>query len=344
MTTLLERSFTTDTSGDEAIEIIDTYRGWAEDYTRVEALDVEFPYYAAHLGTRGVSLAVLSDNVCGAFKWRGALVKAMKLKEQGVDNVVSPSAGNHARGSVLAAKALDMSITVAVPTSAPYVKREGIRDLWDSSSLTLRVVGKTFDDSLAWAIAQEAAMLHPFDDHDVMTGQGTVVDDMLRMHPDTQHLVMPIGGGGLAGGVAKRLIELGRDDISLHLAEAHGSNSPSRSLENGRATAIGQPNPRYGGAAVKCIGQLAYQHLRRYPRTFTLDVPDVDVDEVTGLYIDGRRDLLRDDTPNLEPTSLLAVAALKQLRHLKGETVVLGTGQNDSLYPLATPTSYHVPF
>lgn len=329
--------------GAEAREIIDSFRGDFCDNTTVTDIADEFPYYSHVLGLRGVSLVNLADNTSGAFKWRGALVGAVKMKEQGIDSMVAPSAGNHARGAVLAAKLLDMRLTVAVPTTAPPAKRQKLRELWSSYLLTIHAEGDTFNDSLAWAEGHTAPMLHPYDNPYVIAGQGTAVDDVLAYHSEVKHLVAPVGGGGLASGIVRRLGELGRTDITVHVAQASGSNSLGNSLAAGEVVAADAPNHRYGGSAVRAIGSLVWYELSRHDNVRVLTVPEADVDELSELYADGRRELLRETTPNFEPTSLVAVAALKQLRHVKGEVAVLGTGQNDTIYPTHASGHYQVP-
>lgn len=343
MTVLLERATMSTTRGDEALAIIDHYRTVVDDRTRAETLDKEFPYYAQQLGLYGVTLVDLGDNTSGAFKWRGAMVGAAELKEQGVESMIAPSAGNHARGAVLAAKALDMYVAVAVPSTAPPAKREKIRELWDSHKLSVVTAGNTFDQSLEWAQQQDAALLHPYDNPAVVAGQGTVADDTLRLAPETKHLVVPVGGGGLAAGVLRRLNELERDDIMVHLAEAEGSNSLSNSLAAFELTNADAPNSRFGGSAVKRIGTLAFDTFTSQLNVSVVRVPESDVDELSELYVQGRNDLLRTTTPNFEPTSLVAVAALKQLRELNGPVTVLGTGHNDTVYPRAAARSYRLP-
>ncbi len=330
-------------NGDEAYEIIDSYRSRVEDYTRVEDLMVEFPDYAHEHALENVMLANLSDNLSGAFKWRGAIVGATHLAERGVDKIVAPSAGNHARGAILAAKALDMCITVVVPTTAPHAKSQGLRDLWQSSQLSIESVGNTFDQSLRYALHQSGELLHPYDNPLVMAGQGTIVDDVLRAAPDTKHLVMPLGGGGLAAGVLGRLEELGRTDVNVHLAEAPGNNSMSNSMTRGSLSAAERPNPRFGGTAVRKIGTLAYQQFRRSSNLHVLQVPESMVDELSESYLTSRHVYMREDTPNFEPTSLVAVAGAAMLAPTDGKVVVLGTGQNDTIYPARKNHLYRVP-
>jgi threonine dehydratase len=333
MSALLEYIHAPTTQSDEAFSIIDSYRSSVDDRTRVDEFEREFPYYAQRLGLEGVLLADLSDNTGGSFKWRGALVGALAQQERGVSHLIAPSAGNHARGAVLAAKALDMRITVAVPSTAPSLKKEGIKKLWDSPQLNVTVAGATFDESLTWALKEHGELLHPYDDMSVIQGQGTVVDDVLAHAPETRHIVTPVGGGGLAAGILLRLRDLGRTDIIVHGAEAEGSNSATRSLARHERTRAERPNMRYGGSAVQTIGKLAFETFQNSSQFHLVKVPDYDVDELSDLYLQGQYDLLRTNTSNFEPTSLVAVAALKQLRDLRGTVTVLGTGQNDSVYP-----------
>lgn len=330
-------------NGSEAYKIIDYYRPIVHDHTRAETLSTEFPYYSQALGLSAVTLVDLSDNMSGTFKWRGAFVGALQLKEQGVQHMVVPSAGNHARGAVLAAKALDMDVTIAVPTSAPPAKRQRLSELWDSHHLHVVTAGTTFDDSLAWARTQPGNLLHPYDDPTVISGQGTVVDDMLELVPDVRHIVTPIGGGGLATGIRQRLAELGRDDITLHIAEAEGSNSLRNSLRAGELTDADAPNIRFGGSCVRRTGQAAFELFHAQQSCSIIQVPDSDVDELSYWYDLSRHELLRTDLPNFEPTSLVAVAALKQLRHLENRVAVVGTGTNDTIYPNKQPNQYRIP-
>ncbi len=330
-------------TGDEALAIIDVYRGRVEDHTIVESLDHEFPYVAYELGLTATTLVTACDNLSGAFKWRGALVGATMLAEHGARHLVAPSAGNHARGSVLASKLLGLPITVAVPTTAPEKKRQGIRELWnDSRQLTIREVGTTFNESLDWALRQDLSVLHPFDSREVIAGQGTVVDDILREQPEVQTIVLPVGGGGLLAGVLGRLYELEREDIEVVAAEATGSDSLSRSLTRGELTDAEAPNSRYGGSAVRRIGEIAFEYCQEAPNLTVVNVPEGDVDFISNLYESGRRELLRMDTPNIEPTTLVAVAALSQLS-TERRTVVVATGQNDSIYPVPATRRYRVP-
>jgi threonine dehydratase len=332
-------------SGDEAFEIINEHRNVVEERFVVDPLEAEFPRFAQHLGRDGVWLARADDNLAGAFKWRGAIVGATKLQEQGHDSLVVPSAGNHARGAILAAKILGMNIHVVVPETAPPAKKEGLKELWNDPRLTVHAVGATFDESLEWALAnpQYGELLHPYDDPNVIAGQGTVIDDIVvylrRMGrlDLLKAVVAATGGGGLAKGMADRLEELGLNNVTTYSAEGEGNDSASRSMRQGERVAASGPNPRFGGSAVRVMGEHAFKGYNEHgDKLATIPVSTDEVDVLTEDYETDRHDLMRDTTPSYEPTSLVGVAAVKWAAELdsEGDIVVIGTGHNA---PLWTP-------
>lgn len=336
MTASLECSPTI--TGDEALKIIDSHRWEIDDHFRVDELGDEFPRFAQRLGAQGLYLARAGDNEARTFKVRGALVAAERLAQQGVTAVRVPSAGNHLRGAVVAARVNDIDINGIVPKTAPPSKREGAQELWPSARFQLHVVGDTFNEALEWTMAHPelGELLPPFDDPNIIAGQGTVVDDILASYPDTTDLVAPVGGAGLVSGILQRLDELGREEVRVHAVEAEGSNSLSLSLQNNQLTTVEAPNPRYGGSAVKRIGEHTFRLCQLYQdRLNVFTIPDTQVEAVIDEYDQDRRDLLRESTPNYEPTTLVAIAGLEEvLRQGAGGTVVaVGTGHNDSLYP-----------
>jgi threonine dehydratase len=323
------------TSGDVALEIINAHREAVDEQFRIGELGSEFPRLAQQLGAVGLYLARAGDNLAGAFKWRGAIVGAVNLQAAGAESLVVPSAGNHARGAVLAARILGMNIHVVIPTTAPTAKKEGLRELWDDPRLQVHTMGTSFDDAYAWAQQhpEYGALLHPFDNPDVIAGQGTLVDDMLK-DGAVDRLVLPVGGGGLLAGVLSRLHEKGSTHTEVYAVEPDGSNSLSRSIAQGRIVAVEQPNARYGGSAVRRIGRHTLNSYKKHPiAVHTLRVTDEEVDRLTQDYELDRYDLMRRSTPNYEPTTLVALAGLAQVpRDPPGRTIVIGTGHNDSLW------------
>lgn len=331
-------------SGEEAFEIVQRHRKTFEERFAVDPLEDEFPRFAQQLGREGIWLARADDNTAGAFKWRGALVGATKLQEQGHDSLVVPSAGNHARGAILAAKILGMAVHVVVPETAPPAKKEGLSELWDDPRLTVHAVGTSFDESLEWARANPhyGELLHPYDDQNVIAGGGTWVDDLIEKMRLSGHLddlkvvVAPAGGSGLVAGTANRLKERGFAHVMVYAAEGEGNDSASRSIQKGERVEASGPNPRFGGAAVRLVGEHGFKAYNEHSETLgILPVTLDEVDRLTEDYEADRYDRLRNDTPNYEPTSLVGVAAVKLAAalHPEGDIVVIGTGHNAPLYP-----------
>lgn len=323
--------------------LVTAYKSEAGEAFELGDLEREFPYLVRRLGVNGLYLADAAANYAGTFKWRGALAKMHELRQLGETTVTVPSAGNHLRGAIIAGRVLGMTVHGVVPQSAPSQKKEGALRLQpDPSMLQLHVEGDTFDESLAWALDHTdefGPLVHPFDDDTVAAGQGTIADDILDlaalMDVDPRHVVVPVGGGGLLRGIAENLATQA-PQITVHGVEAEGSNSLSQSGQASRVVAAEQPNPRYGGSAVRRTGRgtlKAYQTLQniRLHQAHDADVRDIVDDYEQSIRA---RDLHR--TPGympFEPTTLVALTALRQIiQYHPGEAVVVvGTGRNDSL-------------
>lgn len=340
MTILYDRPATRRMSlGDEAIAAIDTFRHEIGEEFEVRPLEDEVgPHVVQRLGAYGVRLADATLNPARTFKVRGAVNKIAALHGDGAERIVVPSAGNHLRGAVVAARVLDIMTTGVVPTSAPNAKRRGARQLWpDGSKFQLHEQGETFDESLAWTLhhPELGALVHPYDDPLVAAGQGTILDDTLREAGNVKHMVVPVGGGGLFSGLARRALELD-PSITIHGIEAEGSNSLSRSASAGRLVPADRPNKKYGGSAVGRTGQHTLATYETLPNMRLWSVPDEEVAAVIDDYAQSIQERMLDQTPGfapLEPTSLVAVAGLLRIvREHPGESVaVVGTGRNDTL-------------
>lgn len=327
--------------GDEALAIIDAFRSDLDDNFRVSPLETEFPRLNQELGATGVYLAYADDNIAGSFKWRGALVGAAELQRQGYDSINTFSAGNALGGAVLAGRLLGLrAVHGVVPDTAPESKKRRARSLDPSQRFQLHIAGHNLEEAAAWAKAQSdlGALLHAYDNPYVAAGQGTLVDDTLAAHPTTRHIVLPSGGGGLVSGTLGRLDELGRTDVMVHAVEGPGNHSLSRSMDAGSLQAVEATNPRYGGLAVRKIGQHAYDLCRRFygqQLNIISDLTDQEVSNVIEDYDQDRHDYLRLDTPNFEPTSMVAMAGLSRVveAYPDEDIVVFGTGHNEQLRP-----------
>ncbi len=324
---------------DRAIAVIDTYRPTAAEHTRLQEIDEEFPFLPAELGSKATYAVLdLTDNHAGTFKWRGAMYAAERASQDGAASLWTNSAGNHARGLILAARALNMPVEVRMPTTVPDNKRHAASQLWPDGQVATTLVGRDFNETTAYSDEQPGSgqLIHAFDDPDVISGQGTVVDDVLRLEPRTSDLCLPVGGGGLLAGVLMRLKSLGRSDINVHAVIAPGSDSLPRSLDRDFDDIVPatQPNRRYGGSCVSAVTKYAPDQCRAYPNVELHTVSDDEVERLINEYDTHRQDNHLESVPPYEPTTLVAIAGLMQIPSRRGGRVVaLGTGRNAPLYP-----------
>jgi len=340
MTRMLEAPTVHYTSSPEedALAIINAYREEMGENFNVRPLDEEFAFFARTLGASGLYLADAADNHARTFKWRGALNKMARLHVEDKDAVaLVPSAGNHLRGSVVAGRALNMPVYGVVPKSAPLEKREGVRELWpDGGMFRLRTVGNNFTEAKAWAEENDhlGTLVPPYDDPLVAAGQGTLADEI---HEAFQHegvrldrVVVPVGGGGLFAGLAKRFYQLD-PHVTVDGVEAEGSNSLSRSIRAGEIRQADNPNKKYGGSAVSVTGEHAFNTYAAQPNMKLWQVDDREVETLVEDYLAEREYRELRHAP-FEPTTLVAVAGLQKIaRRHPGQTIaVVGTGRNDA--------------
>lgn len=328
------------------LEVIDAFRSDMQDRTAVYPLDMELPSFAE--GLENCHVATVDDNRAGAFKWRGVLYAMHRKRvEQGIDHFYMASAGNHAIGGALGALALGVGVTVVMPKSASEEKKSKPRRL--NEQVKVELYGDTVDEALEYVeyLAPSANhTVHPFNDQHVIAGQGTMLNDILRLAPDTRHIVVATGGGGAAAGMAAELHRLGNDQVKLHLVEAEGNDSMSKSLlmNGGRVYEASGLNQRAGGSAVMKCGELCLRMLASagYTHTDVVQVANSELESVAESYLYDRERLLRQHTSGYEPTTLVAFAGLRRLveeGRVKGKAVVLGTGHNAPIeHAFGTPS------
>ncbi|MEM7376915.1 MAG: threonine ammonia-lyase, biosynthetic [Pseudomonadota bacterium] len=249
-----------------------------------------------------------------SFKIRGAYNRIYRLKADNpnLPGVITASAGNHAQGVALAAAKLGLKSIIVMPRTTPSIKVQAVRDFGGRPVLH----GDAFDDAFAHAVvlADERGytFVPPFDDPDVIAGQGTVGLELCRQHPDPIHAVfVPVGGGGLAAGVAVFMKYL-RPDVRIIGVEPVDAASMQASIKRGRRTDIGEVGLFADGVAVRVPGKETFRICRR-----TLDdVITCTVDEICAAVKD-----VFDDTRTLsEPAGALAVAGLKKYAAQSGVT------------------------
>ena len=197
----------------------------------------------------------------GSFKLRGAANRIFQLDaEERARGVVCASAGNHAQGVALSAQLAGCSATVFMPERAPLPKVAATQ----AYGADVRLVGEGFDEaytaSLEWVQETGATYVHPFEHREVIAGQGTLGLDVLRQVPDAGTVVVPIGGGGLAAGVASA-VKLARPQTRVVGVQAEGAAPVPESLSAGEPRAVEQVSTIADGIAVKQPGACTLAHM-----------------------------------------------------------------------------------
>jgi len=187
----------------------------------------------------------------------------MLSDEQKKKGVIACSAGNHAQGVALAAQRMGVDATIFIPSIAPLSKVEATK----SYGAQVRLVDGVYDDAYQACIdyqkENDCVFIHPFDDEDVIAGQGTIGLELLDQIPGLDAIIVPVGGGGLIAGVAFAAKKL-NPDCKIYGVQAAGASSMFRSLESGQRTNIDQVLTFADGIAVKSPGELTYELCREY--------------------------------------------------------------------------------
>ena len=241
----------------------------------------------------------------GAYKIRGALYKISRLSaEERLRGVVTASAGNHAQGVGFAAKKYGIKATVVMPTTAPIVKINNTK----SYGAKVILEGDIYDDAYAYAkwLAEStgATFIHPFNDFDIVLGQGTVALEILEQLPNVDAILIPVGGGGLAAGVAT-IVKTLNPEIKVIGVEPTGAASVNLSLENNKVSSLEKVDTMADGVAVRTPGDLIFPYLQQY-----LDgIITVDDEELIEVFLD----VMENHKMIVEYAGLLSLAALKHL-------------------------------
>ena len=249
----------------------------------------------------------------GAYKLRGAYYKISRLsEEERSKGIIAASAGNHAQGIAYAAKEYGCKAVIVMPTITPLIKVNRTK----SYGAEVILHGDVYDD--AYEYAKELAekngytFVHPFDDEDVITGQGTITMEIIQELPTVDYILAPVGGGGLISGVSA-LAKMLNPKIKVIGVEPIEAASMSASLEAGEIVTLESTATIADGTAVKTVGKLAFEYAKEYV-DMMLTVED---DELIGAFLD----MVENHKMVVENSGLLTVAALKQL-DLTGKKVV----------------------
>jgi len=272
----------------------------------------------------GATVALKAENLqrTGSFKLRGALAKIAALGNACADGVVTASAGNHGQAVAYAARARALRCEVFMPEQAALAKLEAVGAL----GATVHLVGATIDETLAaardFAAREQLSFVHPFDDPDVIAGQGTVGLELLEDVPDLSAVIIPVGGGGLASGVAIALKEQ-RPGTRVVGVQVAGCAPFAASLEAGRPVAADSALTIADGIAVKRPGELTLPLIGRWLDEIVV----VEEDEVAEAIVF----LLERAKLVVEGAGAVSVAALLNGRArpaAQGTTVAILSGGN----------------
>ena len=276
---------------------------------------------AAHLSARLNNTLLLKREDMQSvfsFKLRGAYNKMASLSAAELARgVVCASAGNHAQGVALAAKRLGTRAVIVMPVTTPQVKVHAVK----ARGAEVVLHGDTYDDAYTYAVTlaerDRLTFVHPFDDPDVIAGQGTIAMEILQQHPGPLHAIfVAIGGGGLAAGVAAYVKRV-RPEVKVIGVEPVDADAMDRSLKAGRRVRLDRVGLFADGVAVRQVGVETFRLCRKYLDGMIL----VDTDDICA----ATKDVFEDSRAVLEPAGALAVAGAKayvEQHRLKGETIV----------------------
>ena len=264
----------------------------------------------------------------GAFKIRGAYYKISTLTdEERKKGLITASAGNHAQGVAYAAKQYGCKAVIVMPTVTPLLKVNHTKEY----GAEVVLYGNDYDEACAHAyeLAKEHGytMIHPFDDLDVAVGQGTISMEIFKELPLVDYILVPIGGGGLASGVAT-LAKMLNPKIKVIVVEPAGANCMEQSLAKGQVICLPHSSTIADGTAVREPGKKIFPYIQK-----NIDrVISVEDDELVVAFLD----MVENHKMIVENSGLLSVAALKHLNVKNKKVVCILSGGNMDIITMSS--------
>ena len=261
------------------------------------------PTLSRRLGNR-ILLKREDEQPVFSFKLRGAYNKMAHLAPaERARGVIAASAGNHAQGVALAAQKLGCTATIVMPVTTPHIKIAAV----EARGATVVLHGDSYSEAYAKALelqkASRATFVHPYDDPDVIAGQGTIGMEILRQCPgELDAIFVAIGGGGLIAGIGAYVKRV-RPDVKIIGVQPEDSDAMARSLEAGRRVVLPHVGLFADGVAVKQVGKETF----RLARLYVDEVIRVDTDATCAAL----KDVFEDTRSILEPAGALAIAGVK---------------------------------
>ena len=293
-------------------------------------LETKLVYSEYYSGVTGNKVYFKPENMqyTGAYKVRGAYYKISTLSEEEREKgLITASAGNHAQGVAYAAKLAGVKATVVMPTTTPLIKVD--RTAGYGAEVVLK--GDVFDESCAYAMelaqANGHTFIHPFDDLEVATGQGTIAMEIIKELPTVDYILVPIGGGGLCAGVAT-LAKLLNPKIKVIGVEPAGAACMKASLKAGEVITLPDVSTIADGTAVKHPGEKLFPYIQEYVD----DIITIEDPELIVAFLD----MVENHKMIVENSGLLTVAALRHMNVEKKKIVSILSGGNMDVITMAS--------
>lgn len=264
----------------------------------------------------------------GAYKIRGAYYKISTMSdEEKQKGLITASAGNHAQGVAYAARKFGVPATIVMPVSTPLLKVNRTKNLGAEVILHGNVYDEACDKALELAAEHGYTFVHPFDDLDVATGQGSIAMEIVKELPTVDTILVPVGGGGLATGVST-LAKMLNPKIHVIGVEPAGANCLQVSLREGKVTTLDKVDTIADGTAVKTPGENIFPYLQQNLD----DIITIEDDELIVAFLD----VLENHKLLVENSGLLTVAALKHLPAENKKVVSILSGGNMDIITLSS--------
>ncbi|ETZ30530.1 threonine ammonia-lyase [Fusobacterium nucleatum 13_3C] len=256
----------------------------------------------------------------GSFKIRGAYNKISNLTDaEKKRGVIASSAGNHAQGVAYGAKESGIKAVIVMPKSTPLIKVESTKQY--GAEVVLH--GDVYDDAYKKAKELEEkegyVFVHPFNDEDVLDGQGTIALEILEELPETDIILVPIGGGGLISGIACAAKIL-KPEIKIIGVEPEGAASAYEAIKENKVVELKEANTIADGTAVKKIGDLNFEYIKKYVDEI-ITVSDYELMEAFLLLVEKHKIIA-------ENSGILSVAATKKIKEKNKKVVSVISGGN----------------
>lgn len=287
----------------------------ASELVKNVTLPTKLVYSEYFSGQTGGKVFLKPENMqyTGAYKIRGAYYKISTLSdEERARGLVAASAGNHAQGVAYAAQKFGCKATIVMPTVTPLIKVNRTKNY----GAEVILYGDVYDDACEYAMKlareRESTFIHPFDDFDIVTGQGTIAMEIVQELPTVDYILVPVGGGGLITGVAT-LAKMLNPKIQIIGVEPAAAASMTAALASGEPVELDRADTIADGTAVKYVGENIFP----YAKENIDQMLTVEDDELIGAFLD----MVENHKMVVENSGLLTVAALKRL-DLKGKKAV----------------------